>query len=252
MLDYTVEGSVAWLRLNRPEANNAITQAFYGELVEALARAAANDDVRSIILHGAGESFCAGGDIKDFSSIAGTIGGRMQYMAAAMAGFSAVQSCEKPVIAAVHGFALGGGCELTMVSDVVIADETARFGLPEARMGLIPGPGAAIGLTQVNLHWMKLLVLGGETLNAQDAQLAGLATRVVPAGTHLEAAEALAARMAKLAPLSLATGKRLLNDIAGEHYEHAKVAVTLLQGTEDFKEGIAAFTQRRPPVFTGG
>jgi enoyl-CoA hydratase len=252
MLEYSVEGSIAWLKLNRPEANNAITQAFYDELVEGLGQADANADVRSIILHGAGQSFCAGGDIKDFSSMAGTIGGRTEYMAAAMTAFSAVQRCEKPVIAAVHGFVLGGGCELTMVSDIVIADETARFGLPEARMGLIPGPGTAIGLTQVNLHWMKLLVLGGEMLNAQDAQLAGLATRVVAAGTHLDAAKTLALRMAKLAPLSLATGKRLLNDIAGEHYEHAKIAVTLLQGTEDFKEGIAAFTERRPPSFVGG
>jgi enoyl-CoA hydratase/carnithine racemase len=251
MLDYRAEGSIAWLKLDRPQANNAITQDFYAELTAALAQAQADAVVRCVILHGAGDNFCAGGDIKDFSSMAGTISGRRAYMAAAMSAFKAVQECEKPVIAAVHGFALGGGCELTMVADIVIADETAQFGTPEARVGLIPGPGAAVGLTHVNLHWLKLMVLAAEMLDAREAQLAGLVNRIVPAGEHLAAAETLAGRIAGLAPLSLATGKRLLNDIAGQHYEQAKTAVMLLQGTDDFREGTAAFSERRPPAFTG-
>jgi enoyl-CoA hydratase len=251
MLNYRVAGSIAWLELDRPETNNAITQAFYGELVAALARADAEAEVRCVVMHGAGKSFCAGGDIKDFASMAGTLAGRRDYMADAMRAYRAIQDAEKPVITAVHGFALGGGCELTMVSDIVIADETARFGLPEAGVGLVPGPGAAVGLTQVNLHWMKLLVLAAEMLDAREAQLAGLVTRVVPEGEHLSAAEKLAVKISTLAPLSLALGKRMLNDMAGEHYEQAKTTVTLLQGTEDFTEGIAAFGERRPPSFNG-
>ncbi len=250
MLDYQIDDRIAWLRLDRPDAQNAITQAFYGELVQALAQADKDEFVSCVILHGAGDSFCAGGDIKDFGSIDG-LAGRQAYMADAMNAFRAVQACRKPVIAAVHGFVLGGGCELTMVSDIVIADETARFGLPEARVGLVPGPGTAVGLTTVNLHWLKLMALGGETLDARDAQLAGLVTRVVAPGEHVAAAAALARRMSELAPLSLSMGKRLLNDLAPMHYEQASVAVTMLQGTEDFQEGIAAFKERRPPSFRG-
>ena len=251
MLDCRSADRIAWLKLNRPEANNAITRSFYAEFVDALARADADPEIGVVILHGAGDSFCAGGDIKDFGSIGGDLASRQAYMGAAMAAFQAVQECSKPVIAAVHGFVLGGGCELTMVADVVIADETARFGLPEARVGLVPGPGMAVGLTQVNLHWMKLMVLGAEMLDAHEAQLAGLATRVTPAGEHLVAAELLARRMTGLAPLSLSVGKRLLNRLAGEHYEAAKASVIELQGCADFREGIAAFTERRAPSFTG-
>jgi enoyl-CoA hydratase/carnithine racemase len=250
MLDYRSAEGIAWLRLDRPEANNAITQAFYGELVHALARADTDAEVRCVVLHGAGDSFCAGGDIKDFGAIDG-LAGRQAYMAAAMGAFQAVQACSKPVIAAVHGFVLGGGCELTMVSDIVIADETARFGLPEARVGLVPGPGSAVGLTQVNLHWLKLMALAAELLDAQEARLAGLATRVVPAGEHLAAAEALGRRMGELAPLSLSVGKRLLNDLAPQHYEQVTETVIMLQGTDDFQEGIAAFKERRRPSFGG-
>lgn len=250
MLAYRVEDRIAWLTLDRPSANNAITRAFYGELVAALARADADAGVGCVILHGAGDSFCAGGDIKDFGSI-GDLSDRRAYMAAAMGAFRAVEDCGKPVIAAVHGFALGGGCELTIVSDIVIADETARFGLPEARVGLMPGPGTARGLTQVNLHWLKLMALAGELLDADEARLAGLVNRVVAPGEHLAAAEALALRICTLAPSALAVSKRVLNDIAPAHYEQATVAVTMLQGTEDFREGIAAFTERRPASFTG-
>jgi enoyl-CoA hydratase/carnithine racemase len=250
MLAYRVQDRIAWLMLDRPSANNAITRAFYGELIEALARADADEEVRCVILHGAGESFCAGGDIKDFGSI-GDLSDRRAYMTAAMAAFRAVEGCSKPVIAAVHGFALGGGCELTIVSDIVIADETARFGLPEARVGLMPGPGTARGLTQVNLHWLKLMALGGEMLDAGEARLAGLVTRVVAPGEHLTAAEALARHICSLAPTALAVAKRVLNDIAPEHYDQATVAVTMLQGTDDFREGIAAFTEQRPATFTG-
>jgi enoyl-CoA hydratase/carnithine racemase len=139
MLRYSVKGSIAWLSLNRPEANDASTQAFYDERVESLTQADANADVRSIILHGACQSFCAGGDVKDFSSMAGTIGGRITDMAAAMAGFSAVQRCEKPVIAAVHGFVLGGGCELTMDEHAKTA-VTLLQGTEDFKEGSPPSP----------------------------------------------------------------------------------------------------------------
>jgi enoyl-CoA hydratase/carnithine racemase len=247
-----VQGGVCWLTLDRPEVKNAMTRAFYGELVAALDRADADEAVRCVVIHGAGGDFCAGGDTRDFGQL-GSLGPREReaYMADATAAYQAIERCSVPVIAAVHGFAIGGGCELTLCCDIVIADETARFGLPEARLGLLPGPGAAVGLTQVNLHWLKLMVLGCEILDAQDARLAGLVTRLVPAGEHLAAAEALAQRICGLAPLSLSMGKRLINDMAPRHWEQSTTAVTLLQGTDDFREGMAAFGERRAASFHG-
>ncbi len=245
-----IEQGVCWLTLSRPEVKNAMTRTFYSELVRELDAADADDTVRCVVIHGAGGDFCAGGDIRDFGTLS-ALEDRQAYMRDVNDGYQAIERCGKPVIAAVHGFAIGGGCELTLCCDIVIADETARFALPEARLGLIPGPGSAVGLTQLNLHWLKLMVLGCETLDAQDARLAGLVTRIVPAGEHLAAAEALARRICGLAPLSLSVGKRLLNDLGPRHWEQSTTAVTLLQGTEDFQTGVAAFAARRPPSFHG-
>jgi enoyl-CoA hydratase/carnithine racemase len=245
-----VQDGVRWLTLNRPQVKNAMTRGFYRELVQALDESDADDAVRCVVIHGSGDAFCAGGDTREFGTLSG-LGERQAYMAVVNAAYHAIERCRKPVIAAVHGFCIGGGCELTMCCDIVIADETARFGLPEARLGLIPGPGSAVGLTQLNLHWLKLMVLGCEILDAQDARLAGLVTRIVPAGEHVSAAQELARRISGLAPLSLSVGKRLLNDLAPRHWEQSTLAVTMLQGTDDFKEGIASFTERRPPSFQG-
>jgi enoyl-CoA hydratase/carnithine racemase len=250
VLKYRVEGPVAWIGLNRPEKRNALERGFYAELCACLERAEGDSVVRAVILYGEGPCFSAGGDIASFGEIGG-VGDRRAYMREAMSAFKAVESCSKPVIAAVHGYALGGGCELTIVSDVVIADETARFGMPEASVGLVPGPGVARGLAQVNLHWMKLMVLGGEVLDAEEARLAGLVNRIVPAGQHLDAAAELAGRMASKAPVAQATGKRLLNSVAPEAYDYAAEMIALLQSTEDFAEGIAAFKAKRPPEFRG-
>jgi enoyl-CoA hydratase/carnithine racemase len=250
VLSYRVEAPIAWIAFNRPEKKNAIDRGFYGELCSCLERAESDTVVRAIVLYGEGPCFSAGGDIAGFGEIGG-VGDRRAYMREAMTAFRAVESCSKPVIAAVHGYALGGGCELTIVSDIVIADETARFGMPEASVGLVPGPGVARGLAQVNLHWMKLMVLGGEVLDASEARLAGLVNRVVPAGEHLEAAAALARQMASRAPIAQAAGKRLLNSVAPEAYDYAAELIALLQSTEDFEEGIAAFKGKRPPEFRG-
>ena len=250
MLTFRTDPPIAWITLDRPDKNNALERGVWQELREALGRADADPDVRCVVLHGAGRCFSSGGDIEEFGTI-GDTGDRRAYMLDAMAAFRAVESCTKPVIAAVHGYALGGGCELTMVCDIVIADETARFGTPEARVGLVPGPGVARGLAQANLHWMKLMVLAAEPLDAQEARIAGLVNRVVPAGTHLEAAAVLARQVGDLAPLAVAVGKQLLNDVAPEGFAHATDAIALLQGTDDFQEVIAAFKDKRPPRFRG-
>ncbi len=250
MLTYRTDGPLAWAQLNRPEKLNAMTRSFWAELHGVLERADRDRDVRVLILHGAGRSFSVGGDIVAFGDLDGADDKRA-YLREAIGAYQAVEGFSKPTIAAVHGHCMGGGCELSIVCDIVIADETARFATPEASVGLFPGPGVARGAAQVNLHWLKLMVLAGETLDAEEARLAGLVNRVVPPGQHVAEAEALGLRIAEKAPLALAVGKQVINKRYGEGYEHAIDAVAYLQGTDDFAEGIEAFKQRRKPHFEG-
>jgi enoyl-CoA hydratase/carnithine racemase len=140
---------------------------------------------------------------------------------------------------------------LTMVCDLVVADETARFATPEAMIGLFPGLAVVRGHAVTGGHWLKYLVLTGEPLGAHDARLAGLVNVVTPAGEHLAEAERLARLAAARAPLALALAKRILGRGSADGYGHAIDAVALLQGSDDVAEGIAAFAERRPPRFEG-
>ena len=250
MIAYRTDGPVAFLKLDRPEKLNALDRRFWPELRAVLAKAAADGDVRAVVLHGEGRGFSVGGDIEGFGEL-GDPGDRRAYVGEAFAAMRAVDEFPKPTIAAVHGYALGGGCELTVVCDIVVADETARFGTPEVGVGLVPGVGVARGLAHANLHWMKYMVLTGEPLDAQEARLAGLVNKVVPAGEHVNAAEAIARTIATRAPLAVTLGKQLLSQEAHSAFGRALDAVAFLQGTEDFAEGIAAFAQRRQARFRG-
>jgi enoyl-CoA hydratase/carnithine racemase len=250
MISYRTEGAVAWMTLDRPEKLNAMPRGFWAELVERLERAEADSEVRVVIFHGAGRCFSVGGDIEGFGELTHA-GDRRAYLKEAIGSLEVVDRFPKPTIAAVHGHALGGGCELTLVSDIVVADATARFGTPEAMVGLVPGPGVARGLAHVNLHWMKYMIFTGESLDAEQARLAGLVNVVAPEGEHLAVAEKLAERIAARAPLALEVGKQLLGEQSPAAWTHAIDAVGYLQGTDDFREGIAAFEGRRAPQFEG-
>jgi enoyl-CoA hydratase/carnithine racemase len=250
MLNYEVEGPVAWATLDRADKLNAMSRAFWGELTAMLDQAENDPAVRVLVFRGAGRCFSVGGDIAGFGDLVDAAD-RRAYVTEALDALRAVDAVSKPTIAAVHGHALGGGCELTMVCDIVVADETARFGTPEAQVGLVPGLGVVRGISHVNLHWMKYMVFTGEQLDAHEAKLAGLVNLVVPAGEHVAMAAELAAKVAKRAPLALAVGKQILNRHADEGYGHGIEAVSFLQGTADVQEGVAAFRERREPQFEG-
>ncbi len=250
MLAYSVAGPVAWATLERPDRLNAMPREFWGELRTVMARVDADPDVRALVFRGTGRCFSVGGDIEGFGEI-GDTADRRTYLDDAMRAFRAVESAQTPTIAAVHGHALGGGCELSIVCDIVVADETARFGMPESAVGLVPGLGVVRGRAHLNLHWMKYLVLTGETVDAATAREIGLVNEVVPEGQHEARAGELAQRIAGRAPLALAVGKRILGRDADEGFAHAIEAVALLQGTNDHAEGIAAFQARRVARFEG-
>ncbi len=250
MIRFEVDGPIAWARFDRAEKLNAMPRSFWGELAGVVDAAEANDDVRALIIAGNGKCFSVGGDIADFGNL-GDAGDKRAYLSEALAAFRRLAECVRPTIAAVHGHAQGGGCELTMVCDIVVADETAKFATPESRVGLVPGLGVARGLDQLNQHWLRYMIMTGEALDAEEARLAGLVNKVVPAGQHEAEAEQLAKRIAERAPLAMKVAKSVLGRHTGEGYGHGVDANAYLQSTEDFNEAIAAFEERREPQFKG-
>ncbi len=244
---------VALVTLDRPEALNALSFGLLAELVEVLEALDTDGTVLAIVLTGAGErAFAAGADIKEMAdatpeSLAD--GGGFGH-------WDELRMIRKPLIAAVRGFALGGGCELAMACDLIVAGDDAQFGQPEIRIGVMPGAGGTQRLTRaIGKAKAMELILTGRTIDAREAERLGLVTRVVPAEATVESALALAAEIAAMPPLAVAAAKRAVN----EAYE-----ATLAQGladerqaffdlfaTADQKEGMAAFVDKRPPRWSG-
>jgi enoyl-CoA hydratase len=245
-----VGGGIAVITINRPEARNAVN----GEVAQGIAAAVdefdSASDVRVIILTGAGGTFSAGMDLKGFlTGDSPVLGGR---------GFAGITERPpvKPVIAAVEGYALAGGFEIVLSCDLIVASETAKFGLPEVRRGLAAGAGGLLRLpSRVPYHLAMEIVLTGEHFPAERLHQAGLVSRLVAAGEALDAARELAARVAQGAPLALAASKRVIVESAdwssGEAFKKQGEVLGPVFGSADATEGAIAFAEKRAPVWRG-
>ncbi|MBS0123675.1 enoyl-CoA hydratase [Thetidibacter halocola] len=246
-----LEDYVATIRLNRPDALNALNTQLLGELADALEEADANEKVRCILLTGSAKAFAAGADIKEMSE--------MSYVDVNASNLFAdfgdrIQKIRKPVIAAVSGYALGGGCELAMACDFIIAADTAKFGQPEINLGVIAGMGGSQRLTRfVGKSKSMDMNLTGRFMDADEAERCGLVSRVVPAKKLMEEAMGAAQKIAEKSMIAVRTAKEAVNrsyeTTLTEGLLFERRAFHALFATEDQKEGMAAFMEKRTAQF---
>lgn len=244
---------VATITLNRPEALNALNSALLAELAAALGVLDADPEVRAIILTGSAKAFAAGADVREMSE-KGFAGIYEEELFGAS--FEAIGRCRKPIIAAVAGFCLGGGCELAMACDFILAADTAKFGQPEINLGIIPGLGGTQRLARlIGRSKAMELVLTGRLIGAEEAERAGLAARVVPAADLLAEAAKVAGAIAAKSPVAVRAAKEAVlrseETALREGVLFERRLFQALFATEDQKEGMAAFLEKRPPRFVG-
>jgi enoyl-CoA hydratase len=246
---------IAWVTLNRPEKLNALNNEVLKQLEQVFADLEHDAEVGVVVLTGAGEkAFVAGADIAELQSL-DTAAARVQALSG-QAVFQRIEALPKPVIAAVNGFALGGGCELALACHIRIASETARFGLPEVSLGVIPGYGGTQRLPRLVGKGVALdLILSGEMVPAAEALRMGLVSRVVPQADLRATAEKLARTILSRGPLALRSALAAVHDglemaqDKGLQYEASLFG--LLAATQDMQEGMGAFLEKRTAVFKG-
>jgi enoyl-CoA hydratase/carnithine racemase len=252
---YEVRDGAAWITVNRPDKLNALNRQTVEEIVAASDRAAADGEVFAIVLTGAGsKAFVAGADIGEMSGMSAAQA--QEFSRFLQASLDRLERSAKPVVAAVNGFALGGGCELAMACHVRIASESAKFGQPEVNLGLIPGAGGTQRLQRLVGRGRALwMILGGGTIDAAEAERIGLVNAVHPADGLLEAVGGFLATLRTKSPIALA--RALEASIAGGECAQAE-GMRLEAGqfglcfaTEDMREGTRAFLEKRKPRFSG-
>lgn len=247
-----VDGAVATVTLNRPDVLNALSQDLMDRLADTLEACDRRDDVRCVVLWGGPRVFAAGADVREMlgAGIADVVRSYRFHQ------WERIRRVATPIVAAVAGYALGGGCELAMTCDIIVAAETARFGQPEIRLGLMPGAGGTQWLTRaVGKSRAMEIVLTGRTLEAREALAAGLVSQVVPAEVLLAEAQRLAREIAQQPPVATRLAKEAVLQAlntgleAGLRFERRSFHA--LFGTEDAQEGVRAFLEKRRPEFRG-
>jgi len=245
-------GQVGLVRLNRPKALNALSSGLRRELMDALESFDADLSIGAIVITGDERAFAAGADIKEMAEASAVDMLQQDNIST----FDRIRKVRKPMIAAVSGWCLGGGNELAMSCDMIVASETARFGQPEINLGVIPGAGGTQRLTRaVGKAIAMEMVLNNRTLTAAEALQYGLVNRVVPVERYLEEAMGLAAEIAARAPLAVRLGKEAVNhafeSFLAEGLADERRAFYFLFASQDQKEGMAAFTEKRKPEWKG-
>lgn len=248
---YETKGPVAVVTLNRPKALNALNSQIVGELGQALDEVESNDAIGAAVITGNEKAFAAGADIKEMQS--------KTFIQAYMEnfitnGWEEVSKCRKPIIAAVAGYALGGGCEVAMMCDFILAADTAKFGQPEINLGITPGAGGTQRLTRfVGKSKSMEMCLTGRMMDAEEAERSGLVSRIVPADELLDEAVKTAEQIAKLSRPAVFAAKESVNrayeTTLSEGVLFERRTFHSLFGTEDQKEGMAAFAEKREPKF---
>ncbi len=243
-------GRVGWIRLNRPQALNALNSALMRELGQAIDAFEADGNIGCVIITGSDKAFAAGADIKemadkDFAEV---------FLGNFAATWDRVAHARKPVVAAVAGFALGGGCELAMLCDLIIAADNAKFGQPEIKLGIIPGIGGTQRFTRaVGKAKAMDMILTGRMMDAAEAERAGLVARIVPAANLLDEALAVAATIASMSLPSVLGAKEAVNAAfetsLAEGVRFERRVFHSLFATADQKEGMAAIVAKRPATF---
>ena len=252
MILVETRGRVGLVTLNRPQAMNALNNQLVRELMDALEDFDKNDTVGAMVITGNEKAFAAGADIKEMADKSITQMMDSDHVAA----FGRIRTIQKPVIAAVSGWALGAGCEIALSCDMIVASESARFGQPEINIGVIPGAGGTQRLTHsVGKAIAMEMILNDRRLTAQEAYQFGLVNRVVPLQGYLEEALKLAEEVASRAPIAVRGAKRMINQAfertLSEGLAEEKQVFYNLFATEDQKEGMKAFTEKRKPEWKG-
>jgi enoyl-CoA hydratase len=246
------DGGVGIIRLNRPKVLNALNPALMEQLAEQLEAWETDESILCTIITGNDRAFAAGADIGDMAPQSPVT----MYERDQFATWDRIARCKKPIVAAVSGFALGGGCELMMMCDIVIASETAQFGQPEINLGVIPGAGGTQRMTRAVGKAVAMdLILTGRFLSAKEALELGLVSRVVPPEHYFTEALKAARTMASKGAVALRLGKEAVNKAyemtLAEGIQHERKLFYMLFATEDQKEGMAAFVEKRRPTFQG-
>ncbi|MBC7344065.1 MAG: enoyl-CoA hydratase/isomerase family protein [Clostridia bacterium] len=246
---------VALLQLNRPDKLNALSPQLVRDMKDAIEELSSGGKMRVLIITGSGRAFCAGADISEIQKLGGPLSA-LAFVDEVNDLFNLLEALPYPVIAAVNGMALGGGCELCLACDLRLASERAVFGQPEIKIGVIPGGGGTQRLPRVvGLTKGKEMLLLGDSIGAEEALRIGLVNKVVPGDRLLEEAKALAGKLAGLPAVGLRMIKEVVNEGIDKDLrtaiEYEKKAFALMFSTEDQKEGVRAFLEKREPSFTG-